>query len=124
MNIGQRIRELREKSGLTQEQLASQIKTTKQTIYKYEQGIITNIPSDRLESIAGVFGVKPTYLVGWEDAEPAPVEESYTEEELELIRVYRSLNEEGRSFVEQVKKLLRSSPQYYKEDEEKEKTEG
>ena len=44
MTIGQRIKEMRLDKNLTQDELAARIHTTKQTIHKYENGIITNIP--------------------------------------------------------------------------------
>lgn len=65
--LGKRIRTLREKAGLTQTELANAIGTSKQNIYKYEQGIITNIPLDRIETIASVLNTSPAYLMGWDD---------------------------------------------------------
>ena len=67
MNIGQRIRALRESINMTQEELAQFIKSTKQTIFKYEAGIITNIPMDKLATIANALGTTPAYLMGWEE---------------------------------------------------------
>ena len=66
MTIGERIREARTAKGLTQEQLAEQVHVTKQAVYKYETGIVTNIPLDKLESIAACLGVAPGYLAGWQ----------------------------------------------------------
>ena len=42
MDIGQRIKRIRLEKHLTQDELAFRIDTTKQTIYKYENGIVTN----------------------------------------------------------------------------------
>lgn len=67
MTIGQRIKYCREQKGLTQTELAERTGTTKQNIYKYENGIITNIPSDRIQLIADVLDVSPAYLMGWDD---------------------------------------------------------
>lgn len=67
MTRGQRIKQLREENGMTQTEVAMAIRTTKQNIYKYETGIITNIPSDKIEAIANLFSVSPAYLMGWED---------------------------------------------------------
>ncbi|MBP3490786.1 helix-turn-helix transcriptional regulator [bacterium] len=67
MKIGCRIKELREKTGLSQTELAEKIHTTKQTIYKYETGIVTNIPSDRIEQMSSIFGCSPCYIMGWDD---------------------------------------------------------
>ena len=68
------IKREREKAGISQTDFAKMIKVTKQTLYKYEQGIITNIPSNKIEEIANVLGVSPSYIMGWEDTteEPAP----------------------------------------------------
>jgi len=67
MSVGEKIKLLREQKGFTQEDLASAIKTTKQTIYKYETGIITNIPLDKLEKIAQLLNVPAAYLAGWDE---------------------------------------------------------
>ena len=66
MKIGDRIRELRKANRMTQDDLAAKLDTTKQTIYKYETGIITNIPSDKIERMAQIFGVEPPFLMGWD----------------------------------------------------------
>ena len=68
------IKREREKAGISQTDFAKMIKVTKQTLYKYEQGIITNIPSNKIEEIANALGVAPSYIMGWEDTteEPAP----------------------------------------------------
>ena len=68
MTIGDRIRLSRERANLTQEELGRKCGTTKQTIYKYEIGKVTNIPLDRLQRIADAIGVTAAYLMGWEDA--------------------------------------------------------
>lgn len=65
MDIGKRIRFLREEKKITQEELANYVGTTKQTIFKYETGIITNIPMNRIIAIAKVLNCTPEYLLGW-----------------------------------------------------------
>ena len=67
MAKGERIKALREKNGMTQDELAEKLGTTKQTVYKYETGVITNIPSDKIEEMAALFGVTPSYLMGWDE---------------------------------------------------------
>lgn len=69
MNIGQRIKNMRLKNNLTQDELALRISTTKQTIHKYENGIITNIPSSKIEAIANILNTTPDYLMGWSNEE-------------------------------------------------------
>lgn len=67
MTVGNRIKKQRELNQLTQTELAEKIMVSKQTLYKYENNIITNIPSDKIEDIAKIFCVSPAYLMGWDD---------------------------------------------------------
>lgn len=67
MTIGNRIKELRENQHITQEELAKSMNSTKQTIYKYENNIVMNIPFDKIEMIAAKLGTTPSYLLGWDE---------------------------------------------------------
>ena len=112
MTIGDRIKHLRESRKLTQTELADHIGTTKQNIYKYETGIITNIPSDKIELIAQVFHVSPAYLMGWEE-ENAP---GSTESVDELLKsketekkwntILNQLSQENRDRLQEQAELL------------------
>lgn len=66
MNKGERIRRLRIEKRITQIELAEKLNTTKQTISKYEKGIVTNIPSDRIEALARILETTPEYILGWD----------------------------------------------------------
>lgn len=67
MTKGERIKRLREHRGINQTALADKIDVSKQTLYKYENDIITNIPSDKIEALAEVLGTTPAYIMGWDD---------------------------------------------------------
>lgn len=67
MTLGERIKNRRMSLGISQIDLAVKVGTTKQQIYKYENGIISNIPSDKVEEIAKALGTTPGYLMGWEE---------------------------------------------------------
>ena len=67
MNIGDKIKKLRKNMGISQIDLAEIIQVSKQTLYKYENGIVTNIPSDKLEALADALDTTPEYLMGWTD---------------------------------------------------------
>ncbi len=69
MTVGDRIRKHRDLLGISQTDLARKINIPKQTLYKYEMNIVTNIPSDKLEKIAEILKVSPGYLMGWENEE-------------------------------------------------------
>ncbi len=78
MTIGEKIKTLRESLNMTQEELAKRIHVTKQTIFKYENGIITNIPMNKITALAESLGTTPSELLGW-DAETL---DSYKPEKL------------------------------------------
>ncbi|MEE1299060.1 MAG: helix-turn-helix transcriptional regulator [Acutalibacteraceae bacterium] len=67
MTVGDRIRATRKREGISQTELAQKMGVIKQTLYKYETGIVTNIPSEKIEAAAKALGVTPGYLMGWED---------------------------------------------------------
>ena len=64
-----RLKELRKSKGLTLDELAELVGTSKQTIHRYENGIITNVPPEKVESLATALGTTPGELMGW-DSEP------------------------------------------------------
>lgn len=64
MDKGKVIKELRLRNDMTQEELAKYLGTTKQTIYKYENNIVTNIPSDNIMKLAKLFNVSPLVIMG------------------------------------------------------------
>lgn len=66
VTIGARIKELRQKNKYTLSQIADKLKISKQTIFKYENDLISNIPNDKIEQLAYIFNVSPSYLVGWQ----------------------------------------------------------
>ena len=67
--VGTKIKELRRKNKLTLEELAEKIGTSKQTINRYENGIIANIPTEKIVALANALGTTPQELMGWSDGE-------------------------------------------------------
>lgn len=103
--IGNKIRIAREAKDITQEQLGKLCNTTKQTIFKYENGIITNIPMDRIQIIAKILEINPCYLMGWSEViSPSDCDSSIklTTEESLLVKKYRQLDERGKAAVQNV----------------------
>ena len=64
---GDRIRELRIQHDMTLDDVAKYLGINRQAVYKYEQGIVTNIPLDKIEKMAALFGTTPDYIAGWTD---------------------------------------------------------
>ncbi len=63
-----KLRELRKEKGITLDELAAKIGTSKQTIHRYENGVINNIPPEKVEKLAAALGTTPSELMGWETA--------------------------------------------------------
>lgn len=49
--IGAKIRRLRLSRSLTLDEVGAAIGASKQTVYKYETGVISHIPSDKIEAL-------------------------------------------------------------------------
>lgn len=62
--LGDNIRIYREASGITQSDLAKKVGIKKQTLFKYEHNIVTNVPLEKVEQIAAALDVdrKPSHL--------------------------------------------------------------
>lgn len=113
MTVGKRIKELREKNGMSQVDLADRINVSKQTLYKYENDLITNIPSDKVEAAADILGVSPAYLMGWDkQTNRLSAYLSITKHEDRLITEYRKLNNMGKVKILQTVQEMNCSPLY------------
>lgn len=95
MTVAEKIKLARERADMTQTELANAVGTTKQNIYKYEKGVITNIPLTRVGKIADALGVSVGWLLGWEKEKPAEAgKESLSETQLKLIEAIKHMSEE------------------------------
>lgn len=72
MSIGENIRRCRRDLDMTLEEVAIKVGVTRATIQKYENGIISNIPSDKIELLAKALRTTPAYLMGWETPQSLP----------------------------------------------------
>lgn len=95
MSIGAKIKELREARNMSLDDVAKLCGTARQTIYKYENGIVTNIPYDRIILLAKALNTTPAFLFGFSTSE----EENkisldgmeLTEGEIAFIRLLRRI---------------------------------
>lgn len=117
MTVGERIKELRIKLGMSQVDFADKINVSKQTLYKYENNIITNIPSDKIAAAADLGNVSPSYIMGWKEniAENKDIDES----DPDIRRIQRArekMPESGRAYMMDM--LKRSFSEYFEDDGE------
>ncbi len=69
MALKDNIHARRKELGYTLEYLAKKLKVSRQTVQRYESGVIGNIPSDKIEMLAAALDCSPAQLMGWEDFE-------------------------------------------------------
>jgi len=110
-NMGERIRMLREGLHMTQEELGEKIGVKKAAVNKYETGDVENIKRSSLFIMAELFGVSPSYLLGWDGAETIEdstaekiqvdelIEKAYGGKTVELVKIFQQLNDEGKQKV-------------------------
>jgi len=66
MNLGERLKKLREMRNLTLEEVGNHIGVNKATVQRYESGNI-DIKRHIAIKLAEIFKVSPTYIMGWTD---------------------------------------------------------
>lgn len=109
---------------MTQSELGRLLGVKKAAIQKYENGTIKNLKSQTIEKLSEIFGVSPSYLLGFKFDEEYPIEELREEVKLleniqnqigrsgvELYHVITNMNEEG------IKKLLSYAEDIYEKYE-------
>lgn len=93
MTVDERIKSVREKAGISQVDFAARMNVSKQTLYKYENNILTNIPSDKIEAAAKICNVSPAYLMGWIDIaeENKPTKEEFPKVKRKILKALKTL---------------------------------
>lgn len=105
MTKGERIREARERTGKSMTSFADAIGVSKQTLYKYENDIITNVPSDKIELIAELAGISPGYIMGWRPEytkDDLKTLEKLDPKDIELLRAYHSAIKEVQTGIRSI----------------------
>lgn len=69
-DMGRKIRELREKCGLTQREVANAVGVTEATVSRWESGHINNMRRDKIQSLAKILQVSPLVIMGMKEQDP------------------------------------------------------
>ena len=67
MTFAERLRALRTEKRMSLDDVAKHIGCGRANIYKYEHGLVTNVPPERVHQLANLFGVSRPYIMGWTD---------------------------------------------------------
>ena len=67
--IGERIKNAREKADMSLNDVALKLGVNKSTILRYENGEISKVKAPIIDGLAKALHVSPHYLMGWEEEE-------------------------------------------------------
>ncbi len=117
-----RIKQLREKRGLIQEILATELGITQQLLSKYERDV-TLIKVDILKKIAVYFNVTTDYLLGVSDVKRDLQGQMRMNETLDeyydLVEVYRDLDQYDQEMMWSIIQAVKKTSEKRKKDSKK-----
>ena len=90
MNVGDRIKNARLALGYSAEQVAAFLQVSPATVYRYENGDISKLPSKFIKPLAEYLCVTPEYLMGWSD--DPPEEQPYTPKTMEARSLAKGMD--------------------------------
>ena len=110
MEIGQKIKEARNKKKLTQQELGELIGVQKSAIAKYESGRVVNIKRSTLQKIASALDMRPSELIF--ESSPKDVANFHVRiisdfELMDVLKEYYKLSEDNKRVI---RDLIRNLP--------------
>lgn len=119
--IGDRIKQARLALGYSAEQVAAFLNVSPATIYRYENGDISKLPSKFIKPLAEFLCVSPAYLMGWDDRKTADPELPEDDDFRVFVRDSSKLSPEQ---FQMARSLLRAAfkatnPELFKGDDDK-----
>lgn len=83
--IGERIKEARLALGYSAEQVAAFLGVSPATVYRYENGDISKLPSKFIKPLAQYLCVSPSWLMGWSEEPPDNLPDAPTTTEARIL---------------------------------------
>ena len=114
--LSDNIKKARSETGKTLEDIAKIVGVSRQTIQKYESGIVSNIPSDKIEKLAEAFNTTPAILMGWE-TENENTDSEFSEDIKIVARGMASLETEDKEMLMNMIDFLSKKGRNAKADE-------
>lgn len=108
-NLSEKIRYLRIQKGMTQAELAEKLNTTKQTIGKYENQVVTNLPLNRIQELADALDTTPAYLMGWGEEKPAANSDELTETQKYAFDMLKTMDDSEIKLLIDIFKTVRAN---------------
>lgn len=109
-DMSERIKLLRERKGMTQDDLAERLGMNRANISNYERGIVTNIPADVLNKMADLFGTTVDYVLGRtnDTSSSEPTVEEFDEEVRALARDIQHLESDNKDLLKAMIKTMQA----------------
>ena len=101
MGFKENLKSRRLELNLTLEDVSKKLSVSKPTLQRYESGVISNVPSDKIEKLAEILEITPAILMGWEEKKPGTKPE-LTGAQKSLLDKYDSLDYLGKHTVDTV----------------------
>ena len=101
MSVANNLKNARIAKDLTQEEVGNLLGVAKQTIQKYEKGVVTNIPVERIQALADIYGVSPIELMDWHEEEPKDINEIGDKMAASIVMYFA--NEQSQILIQRLK---------------------
>lgn len=92
MGFKENIKHRRLELNMTLDEVSKQLEVSKPTLQRYESGVISNVPFDKIERLSDILKTTPSYLMDWND-------DCVTKDEKILLDKYKSLDEMGKHII-------------------------
>ena len=93
MGFKENLKRRRLELNLTLEEVSKRLSVSKPTLQRYESGVISNIPSDKIEKLAEILDTTPSALMGWDIG---------NDEEKLLLDKFNALDDVGKHTVQSI----------------------
>lgn len=114
--FSKRLKQAREDSGLTQEQLAEEVGVNKASISRYERHETTRLASSLINSIAKTLNVSTDWLLGKSKVKQNKHTNQTNKEERDFLEKARKLNSKGWDELKKQLDILESHPMFRSDD--------
>ena len=99
MNMGEKIKALRQQRGMTLEEFGNLVGVGKSTVRKWENGMIANMRRDKIAAVAKALNVTPGYLMGWDEEPNLPPKVSRITRYPKQIEVAERICQDGAEVI-------------------------
>lgn len=119
--IGDRIKEARLKLGYSAEQVADFLHASPATIYRYENGDISKLPSKYIKPLADYLCVSPGWLMGWTEENGPEQQEIISTSEARILAhgIDRLPEEDRKKALAVVQAMFAQYADYFQNGEQK-----